>query len=129
MSVVLRIAGEPIPFEEIWTFIVGNPEFLQEFAYARLFKQKMKTFVRADLPPALQAALSAPQPGSLLGPPLLIGEWWYLIYVHKFILASDDDLDQNLQEQISEALFEQQLAAKVNEQSIEIMEVTWSQLR
>lgn len=258
MTVVLKIAGEPIAFEEIWTFLLDRPEFLQEFAYARLLEQKLKaqphlvpnsddlgeylnrfcqvnqltdvnqfdqwlevnnedydsfidqisrylalknlrqqlisledvkseferrkdsfdrfvlsriafqdaeaaeiiceqikqnqasfqevfqeystsdcvglqewikTFIRAELPLELQEALRAPQPGSLLEQPLLIGEWWYLVYVHKFMLASDDDLDHNLQEQISEALFEQQLVEKVSKQPIEVMEVTWSQLR
>lgn len=124
-------ASAEIVFEQIQSNQLSFQDAFRDYSTCdsvRLREWK-ELFTRAEIPAELHSKFRNPQPGSLLEGIIQMDGWWYLIYLHRFIPAMSQDLDETLQEQLQIALFKEQMDEVINKQSIEVMEVAWYQIR
>jgi parvulin-like peptidyl-prolyl isomerase len=90
----------------------------QEYSVAEdgIFNGMMGAASRGTMPDDLRAAIDLANPGELIGP-LKIEELWYLVRVEKFLPAS---LDESIEQQLKDELFEQWLEEKVQQMDVQL---------
>lgn len=82
----------------------------------KIFNGMLGIVSRGSLPDALRAAIDRAKPGDLIGP-VEIEKYWCLFRVEKFLPIS---LDGELKQELIDAIFEQWLAQKIEQKTIDI---------
>lgn len=82
----------------------------------KIFNGMLGLVSRGSLPDGLRTAIDLAKPGELLGP-LEIDEYWCLFRVEKLLPAA---LEGNLKEELINTIFEQWLAEKIEQKTVDI---------
>jgi parvulin-like peptidyl-prolyl isomerase len=92
-------------------------QLVQHYSVAedKLYNGMMGSVSRGSMPDELRVAIDLANPGDLIGPVQIEG-LWYLMRVEKFLPAS---LDERIEQQLKDELFEQWLSEKVQQMNVQ----------